>query len=155
MELSTKPLRIIAPWSLRASRDSAVISGGERNIKERNMKAVIQRSKSWKNAKCIVLWPWVANEWTKTEFLILRGMRIYGWHKSKITFIVWRCREPKRYINGRLLLGWQVDITQIELYTFLFMFTWTWVHEYTERVSLCVNICAFSQQFLLFSEIPQ
>lgn len=26
---STKPLRIIAPWSLRASRDSAVISGGK------------------------------------------------------------------------------------------------------------------------------
>lgn len=30
------------------------------------MEAVLQRNKSWKNAKCIVLWPWVANEWTKT-----------------------------------------------------------------------------------------
>lgn len=51
MELSTKPLQIIAPWSLRASRDSAVISGGERNIKERNMEAVLQRNKSWKKCK--------------------------------------------------------------------------------------------------------
>lgn len=52
------------------------------------------------------MWPWVGKRDKNWNFLlILRGMRNYGWHKSKITFASLEMPEPKRVHEWEAIAG--------------------------------------------------
>ena len=65
-------------------------------------------------------------------------MRNYDWNKSKIVLVLWRCREQKGYISGRILLDLQVDDTQRLGYRRFCLCL-----RCTEMLCMCMYICMY------------